>query len=275
MFRPIQDKEDLERALAGSGERHSLEFKVKVEQKKPDYLQELARDLAQFANGWGGSLVVGVSDDRTIVGVTNPAQIRDWIQEAIRNHLVPSTFLPAVEQIDVGGKQIVVANVEPSIGLIAVWDRNRAIEYPYRKDHKKAYLTPDEVQTMIRDQPARAAKLAVSSALSRLAKGDLALEVPVDLVSQVWIYEQLPNRGYEWQVTRKDVRIKGAIDNESKVVLPDRELVLHVETSEGQMPVAVPYGLIKEAWATQHSTFGLLLGVRVALLGRGVTLAPF
>jgi hypothetical protein len=79
-----------------------LDFKRTVDPKEPEWQQELCRDVAQFANTWGGCLLVGVEEGREpstglkvasrIRGVTDPDAVRGWVEQAITNHLVPSTL---------------------------------------------------------------------------------------------------------------------------------------------------------------------------------------
>lgn len=51
------------------GETTEYEKKVAVEVKKP---KSWCKSISAFANGIGGTLVFGVSDDDTIVGIDNP-----------------------------------------------------------------------------------------------------------------------------------------------------------------------------------------------------------
>ena len=64
--------------------------------------QETCRDVAQFANTEGGCLVIGVNERKdpttgikvaeSISSLPDPDQMQQWIEQAIRNYLVPATF---------------------------------------------------------------------------------------------------------------------------------------------------------------------------------------
>ena len=65
--------------LVFEGEGLQLEFK-----RKASYPEKIVRELIAFANTEGGTLLVGVDDDKTIPGVKYPDEESFSIQEAIK-----------------------------------------------------------------------------------------------------------------------------------------------------------------------------------------------
>jgi len=68
------------------------------------------RTFVAFANSAGGRLVIGVVDDRSVVGVDDPVtaemRLADLITDSIRPQL-----LPTIELITLDGRTVLVANV--------------------------------------------------------------------------------------------------------------------------------------------------------------------
>jgi predicted HTH transcriptional regulator len=65
--------------LVAEGEGLQLEFK-----RKASHPEKIARELIAFANTEGGTLLVGVDDDKTIPGVKHPDEESFSIQEALK-----------------------------------------------------------------------------------------------------------------------------------------------------------------------------------------------
>lgn len=70
--------------LLRQGEGQHLEFKSRLSDA-----ERLARTLGAFANSGGGTLLVGVADDGTIVGCAADAEIEATLRSASQVHLDP------------------------------------------------------------------------------------------------------------------------------------------------------------------------------------------
>ena len=105
--------------LIRNGENSFVEFKRDdVENFK------LARELVAFGNMGGGRVLLGVDDDRTVVGVTRP-DLEQWVMTTcrtkIRPELVPDyAVFPDVEP----GKDVAVVTVERGLSVHHVWHDN-------------------------------------------------------------------------------------------------------------------------------------------------------
>ncbi len=94
LFERIEKKEDLH-----------TEFK--------EYLpsnEDLAKEIVAFANTDGGQIIIGVSDEGEIVGVSNPDEVLRRVDDVAYNRCEPPiTVLP--ETVKVGNRHVIVINV--------------------------------------------------------------------------------------------------------------------------------------------------------------------
>jgi len=112
------------------GEGETIEFKREIPQRHEVFL----KTVAAFANGQGGTVIIGVDkdEDRTIVGVSEPvSKLKDRITQMVNDNLVPVPRVQ-VSDVEVNGKLLVAIDVErgliPPYGLNA----NRPIFYVRR-----------------------------------------------------------------------------------------------------------------------------------------------
>lgn len=78
------DIEKIQRLLQ-QDENSGLEFKaVEV---RPD---SLARELVAFSNTSGGIVLIGVSDDGTISGISARPKLEEWVSNVVRNNIIPA-----------------------------------------------------------------------------------------------------------------------------------------------------------------------------------------
>ncbi|MEQ1587808.1 MAG: ATP-binding protein [Cyclobacteriaceae bacterium] len=70
--------------LAAEGEGLQLEFK-----RKAAYPEKIVRELIAFANTEGGTLLIGVDDDKSIPGVKYPDEEAHVVRESLTNHCKP------------------------------------------------------------------------------------------------------------------------------------------------------------------------------------------
>jgi len=94
--------------LLEEGEGFQLEFKRKVTTP-----EKIARALIGFANTKGGTILFGVDDDKSIVGVESEKSEVEMIQTAGRVHCDPA-IEPEIEIIVQHGKDILVVTVPES-----------------------------------------------------------------------------------------------------------------------------------------------------------------
>ena len=89
------------------GEATEYDKKVALEEKKP---KSWLKSVSAFANGIGGVLLFGVSDDDELVGLADAKHVSEVISEQIKQKLdpVPQTIL---ELHSDGGKDFILLKV--------------------------------------------------------------------------------------------------------------------------------------------------------------------
>lgn len=91
--------------LLAQGENSSVEFKLEEARA-----ENLAKELVAFANSQGGVLLLGVADDKSCVGVTDPERQEERICNIARTSVVPPIQI-AVDRVVVDGKTILWISV--------------------------------------------------------------------------------------------------------------------------------------------------------------------
>jgi hypothetical protein len=260
--------------LGKTPESKHLEFKAAYGWQgagKDAQAVELCRDLAQFANADGGALLIGVTEiagpggGRKVAGEILPVPdidgLKNWIEQAIRNYLTPSTFTRRVLPIDTAEGPILAINIEPSLHLVALWhsDLKAGIEYLYRTDHGKQWMNPDEVERHIMNA-SRATRLAVEE-----VKATATQKAPVEIVPAIATIAY--NETGPMLVVAQGLRpALGACGS--------RSVGLTVYSDDQNSGIEIPYGVIRDAWVTGDGRPGLYLSVRLLRGDGGITMEP-
>lgn len=87
-----------------NGENSYIEFKEEGTKAK-----ELAEEIVAFANSEGGTILIGVSDDGKIKGITDK-NIEEKIMNVCRNNCIPN-IIPVYESVELDGLRISVVNI--------------------------------------------------------------------------------------------------------------------------------------------------------------------
>lgn len=117
MFKAIETASQLPE-IDIANELATLDFKVKV---NPDDRLELAKDVAAFANGQGGTILIGAATRGEFVTKYLPHSKEDAsatqraYEESVRDRCRPAPIF-TVAQIDRDGGKIVAVNIWPSVG---------------------------------------------------------------------------------------------------------------------------------------------------------------
>jgi len=125
--------------LLVDGEHSTAEFK-REEADNPT----LAKAMVALANLSGGRLLVGESDDGTVIGVANPALDERIV--SIGRHLIRPPIVPAVEFVTDAktGLRVAVVTVERGYAVHAVWHHNHVTWY-VRAGRTSREVSPEEM----------------------------------------------------------------------------------------------------------------------------------
>lgn len=96
------------RELIAGGESLTVEFKRKFTSEA-----KIAKELIAFANSKGGYLLVGVDDDKTIVGVRSEKEEISQVEVVCRYYIDPP-LEPEIEIVNIEYKDVVVVRVVES-----------------------------------------------------------------------------------------------------------------------------------------------------------------
>ncbi len=248
-----------------------LDFKKTINTKAPGVQQETCRDITQFANTEGGCLVIGVDERRdpvtgikiagSISGLSDPDQLQQWIEQAIRNYLVPATFSHDVSIIQDPRGTVIAVNVPPSRYLVALWDyRTHTIEYVRRTSHGKDWMNPGEVERHLMDG-SRAAKLAL------IAAKEQATSEQIEIADGIWKQSAGKLKAAYWHPSNLPITISQMREYwfELHTTLPPFDGV----------SVTIPYSLIKETWVNASGRVVLMLTVRIVERNEALVLEPY
>ncbi len=86
-------------------EGKTIEFKRDLSSSKP-----IIKTLIAFANTAGGILVIGIDDDKKIIGVENPLQEEENLCNIIADSVSPR-LVPNIEMMNVDGKILLIVEV--------------------------------------------------------------------------------------------------------------------------------------------------------------------
>jgi len=85
-----------------AGENLTTEF-------KREYTEEIKKTIVAFANTAGGTLYIGINDDKTITGVINPDDTLLQITNVVRSAIKPDITLFVDYKKEKIGKVVVIA----------------------------------------------------------------------------------------------------------------------------------------------------------------------
>lgn len=94
--------------LIDEGEGFSVEFKRRISSP-----EKIARTLISFANTKGGTILFGVDDDGSIVGVESEKTEAELIEIAGRDYCDPP-IIPMVEIVPFNGRDVIACHVDES-----------------------------------------------------------------------------------------------------------------------------------------------------------------
>lgn len=148
---PKVSKEDLEEVLKNSNENVYLEFKQDIN----DEFNNLIRPIVGMANNRGGLLLLGVSDDKKIIGIDKNKYNKEKLSQIIREKIKPSGFLVAINitEVEISNKESVfIVGIPPYDYICAAYEKcdgKKHYLYFTMKNSEKIELTPEELQTLV------------------------------------------------------------------------------------------------------------------------------
>jgi hypothetical protein len=138
----------------GAAESETLEFKREGYAASDRGKIELACDVAQFANAFGGVILIGAEASASRLATYRgiPQEELDKLESRITS-IVAERIEPAVaidvRRIVAGSTMVLAANVSPSIATVAVRVSEGRYTFPVRRGTQRYFLRFSEVEEMI------------------------------------------------------------------------------------------------------------------------------
>lgn len=213
LYYPIKNQPDFE-SLIHIGETSECihwDYKQAFNSKDSD---AIAIDLAAFANTYGGTLLIGVTEKKENGLKVASGFVPNIDVEEIKKHVftnILDLISPKIDvkivQFDVSGNVVVAINVEPSVNLVSVClDKNQqSFCFPYRTEYGNRYMSFQEVEKRMMDNKTRAMYLKLKKLIP--SKGRVTLyPFPIANYQAQWFAEW--NSGSENEITlwRNDYR---------------------------------------------------------------------
>ncbi len=259
---------------------------------------EAATDVAAFANGLGGDLVLGVRDknDRANGWSTKPLilgrgqTLRQWLQSRLVPQEVASTIeVTEMPEIDgTGDHHAVVVSAPPwPHGVVAVRCDDDRYKFPIRRGKENHYMDYNDV--LLAQDPHRR---RIHLGLLGLGGGGVAVRIASGMYfrsnGQEFSYRggrDLDGRVKSLEPSRMVIEIYGSTQRAwetvttSSHVIGSREVAEreHEEPYEVKLPnseVAIPLGVVTEAWEISTDLAGLILNVDLVRTGDRWSLRP-
>ncbi len=132
--------------IIANGENSGVEFKRDVLQN-----HELARELVAFSNLEGGTVLLGVDDDGTVVGLTRD-RLEEWVMTACRDKIRPG-IIPFFETIKAvrPGADVAIVRVPRGLDVHSQWHNNRNTYY-IRVGTQSREPTPQELSRLFQQR---------------------------------------------------------------------------------------------------------------------------
>lgn len=258
--------------LGTTTESLHLDFKASIDgfgardAAKEEGQQEACRDITQFANQFGGCLLIGLAETKRqdnikiadkLTPVKDPDGLRAWLEQAITNYCIPSTFNHQIEFIRHDMGILVAVNVPPSVVPVFLWNKKKnTMQVVGRNNHGKQYLNPDDVERL-RMNGSRAAKIAFDS----LTAPEKSQEV--ELVPGLL---QWSNSNQSWSVLQGENKPRVGLGTCSDASF---NLQIFHKRSSGSTTVTVPYGLVQECWKNVEDRLCIMLQLDLGILVNG------
>lgn len=135
---------DLKR-LVKTGEGTHLEFKRLISTP-----EKIARELAAFANTRGGIMLIGVDDDKKIIGVESYYE-QDFLLEKAINYCCSPPLSVEIEVIPVKNREVIVVKVRESAEKPVYVEQEDGRRTVFIREKDKSMQASREVEQVLRN----------------------------------------------------------------------------------------------------------------------------
>ena len=128
------------------GETTEYDKKVALEVKKP---KSWCKSVSAFANGIGGCLIFGISNDNTIVGLENAERDAEIISEQIKTRLNPIPEFNLHFKNTPNGKVLIVVDVYSGNQTPYYYDADGVLQAYHRVGNESIPVSPSKLKELV------------------------------------------------------------------------------------------------------------------------------
>lgn len=213
LYQPFKTAQDFESLIHLGETSESIHWDY-MQSFNPKKAEDLAIDLATFANTFGGTLLIGVAEKSDgakkvasgFVPGINVEEIRKTVHTHICEIISPKIDVQVVP-IEVSGNLVVAINVEPSVNLVGVClDKDRrSFSFPYRTEFGNRFMTFEEVENRMADNKTRAMYLKLKKYIPSGGKVNV-YPAPIANNKIEWRFEWIHNSENEIRLDQNGYR---------------------------------------------------------------------
>lgn len=140
---------ELEAWISG-GETAQLEFKRAVPSSHMESSKlTMLKTVSAFANGDGGTIVFGVEDDGTVIGIENAAHECDRLSDMVKTQLSPAPVYD-ITRIAVKVGEVIALTIEPGPDVpYGVRSRGKTLSYHVRRAGTTFVAEPNDLRAAV------------------------------------------------------------------------------------------------------------------------------
>lgn len=245
--------------LNSSHENIFLEFKKEInfENKKSrgDLAEEFACDICQFANSFGGVILIGVVESEgTVSGLSvatgffsvgNSRDIKTFINDKVRNYYYPTSIRYDIVTIKMSHENNLMAiNIYPLSDTLAGVSSPASpeyIKYPFRTALGKKYMRPYEIEERMYNR-----NRSIFLRLSNIWKKEKVVQVLSPVIKEAKSPTTL------WDNRDLNIFISDILEYEFQLKINDQT-------------INIPYGLLREVWNTFDDKIGIIIDAQIII----------
>ncbi|MCX7908123.1 MAG: ATP-binding protein [Ignavibacteria bacterium] len=146
--------------IIAEGESSTVEFK-----RKASSPEKIAKELCAFANSKGGFLIIGVDDDKKVVGVDSEKTEIDVVEIACQFNIFPPITPKSIEVINYNKKEVIVVEIEESNNkphtIEALDESGKKRKFAYIRLGEKSVIASKEMKRLLSGQNANAKPIKI------------------------------------------------------------------------------------------------------------------